>query len=126
MSSTAALISLVNWQVTSKIRNLFGVVQIFVKQDGNPYLFSNCWCPDVDSLECSTWVFKVQSAINIYYLLALKYWDTNPKWFCRETKQRYANVIESRTHWDMQTFNTIVQKFETHLKKHNMTYPGDV
>ena len=35
----------------------------------------------------------------------------------------YVPGIGINTHGDMQAFNNIVQNVQTHLKKHNMTYP---
>ena len=77
-------------------------------------------------MEYSTWVAKVKSAINNTCKLALEYWDTNQKWLCLESKQIYVAVIGSKSHGYMQSFNTVIQKFQTHMKKHNISYPGDV
>ena len=35
-------------------------------------------------------------------------------------------MIGRNAHVDIQTFNTVVQKMQTHLKKQNITYPFDV
>ena len=68
----------------------------------------------------------MKSAINNTCKLALEYWDTNHKWLCLESKQRYVTVIGIKYHGDMQSFNTIVQKVKNHVKKYNIGYPGDV
>ena len=67
----------------------------------------------------------MQSAINNDFKLALEYMYTKHKWFCLEIKQRYVAVIGSKSHGDMQSSNVVVQKVQTHIKKHNISYPGD-
>ena len=80
--STSYFSPLINQQVPCKTRKLVCIVQIFVKQKDKPYVLYNCESPDVNSLEYSTWVIKVEIAINNTCQLALDYWDTNHKWFC--------------------------------------------
>ena len=90
------------------------------------YLLFNCEHPDVDILEYSTWVINVQSSINNAFQLALEYWDTNQKWFCIKTMQKYITYIGIKTQGNKHTFNYDVQTNQTHLNKHNINYPGDV
>ena len=68
----------------------------------------------------------MQSDINNTCRLALDYWDKKQKWFCLEINQRYAVVVGIKYHGDMQSFNTVVQKVQNCMKKHNIIYPGDV
>ena len=68
----------------------------------------------------------MKSAINNTCKLALEYWDTNHKWLCLESKQRYVTVIGIKYHGDMQSFNAFVQKVQSHMKKNNISYFGDV
>ena len=67
----------------------------------------------------------MQSDINNTCKLALEYWDTKQKWFCLESKQRYVSIIGIKYYGYIQSFNIVFQKVQTHMKKHNIGYPGD-
>ena len=123
--STAAFSHLVYHQLPSKIRKLVSIVQIFGKKD-KPYLFFHCERPSVKSVECDTWVAKAKNAINNTCKLVLKYWYTKHKCFCLESKQIYVAIIDRKSHGDIHSFNTVVQKVQAHTNKHNINYPSDV
>ena len=102
------------------------VMYRFLKINNKYYLFYDCECPSINSLEYYTWVVNVQSDINNSCKLVLASWYTNKKWLCLESKQRYINVIGNKYHGDMKSLNTVVQKVQNHMNKNNMSYPGDV
>ena len=99
---------------------------MFEKKEYKPYLFFNCECSSVKSLEYSTWFSKAQNATNSTCKLSLEYWDTNQKLFCLESKQIYVATIGIKDHGDIQSFITVVQKVQAHTKKRCIIYPGDV
>ena len=79
-------------------------------KDDKPCLFYESDLPSVNSVEHFTWFAKVKDDINNTCKLALGYVYTKQKWLCFESKQRYVAVVGSKSHGDMQSFNTVVQK----------------
>ena len=123
---TADFIPLVNSKVPTNTRKLVSIVHMFEKREYKPYLFFNCEHTSVKHVEYSTWFSKAQSDINNTWKIALEYWDTKQKLFSLESKQRYVAIIGSKSHVYMQYFNTFVQKLQAYMRKHNISYPGNV
>ena len=86
------------------------VLYRWLKKRKKPYLFYDCERPSVNGSEYSTCAVKVQSTINNAWKLALEYLGTKQKWLCFKINQRYVAVIRSKSHGDMQSFNTVFQK----------------
>ena len=99
---------------------------MFGRKKDKPYLFFNCEHPYVKSVEYVTWVAMEKNDINNTCKLALEYWYIEQKWLCLDSKQRYVAIIGSKYHGYMQSFNTVVQKLQYHMKKPNISYTGDV